>query len=332
MILVRRDLSVSTSLCVTVTAFLGLVMCSAAVAQSTGKEAPTPGKADNGNRPASGKTRGEPVEPKFAWVNRPTAALPPRVSHRTFMSPSLKTEVGYCIYLPVAYDSGTARFPVVYYLHGGRPGSELKSVKQATYLHNYMQAGQLPPMIYVFVNGGPVSHYNIPGEPAQQGADVFIHELIPHIDATWRTVADREHRGLEGFSQGGRGTARLAFRYPELFCSAAPGGAGQETERKISESNGRENENLVFAPGDNTYDLARAYAQSAAPRVKLQVHVGTKCFNYENNLAYMEFLKSLEIPFEQVIVIDAGHSAAQVYEARGLEIASFHARNFGLMR
>jgi enterochelin esterase-like enzyme len=34
------------------------------------------------------------------------------------------------------------------------------------------------------------------------GCDVFINELIPHIDGTYRTIAERSGRGIEGFSQG----------------------------------------------------------------------------------------------------------------------------------
>ena len=45
------------------------------------------------------------------------------------------------------------------------------------------------------------------------GCDVFIDELIPHIDATYRTVAERGGRGLEGFSQGGRGTVLVTGGY-----------------------------------------------------------------------------------------------------------------------
>ena len=41
---------------------------------------------------------------------------------------------------------------------------------------------------------------------------------------TYRTIAERSGRGIEGFSQGGRGTVRYMFNHPELFCSAAPGG------------------------------------------------------------------------------------------------------------
>lgn len=117
------------------------------------------------------------------------------------------------------------------------------------------------------------------------------------------------------------------FRYPELFGSAAPGGAGHATEKRISEENGRENEHLVFQPGANTYDRARLYAQNPSPPLPILIHVGTKGFHYENNLAYMEFLDSLKIPYQRLIVQDAPHSAQDIYAKRGLEIMRFHAQN-----
>lgn len=276
------------------------------------------------------KTKPKKKPQPFKWVN-PLKQQYPGVTHATFESPSMKLDVGYCIYLPPGYDKPdhtSHRFPVVYYLHGGRPGSELKSVRLTTHIHKHISSGAVPPMIYVFVNGGPVSHYNLPDRENAMGADVFVKELIPHIDATYRTIADRAGRGIEGFSQGGRGTTRIMFKHPHLFSSAAPGGAGQATEKRISEENGRENENLVFVPTDNTWDLARAYAKTPKPSLRILVHVGTKGFNYENNLEYMKFLESLKIPFDRLIVPDVPHSAAGIYEKRGLELVKFHADNF----
>jgi endo-1,4-beta-xylanase len=285
----------------------------------------------DGQTKDQGKKKKQPPQP-FAWVNKPKA-LPPDVKHATFKSTSMNVDVGYCIYLPSAYEKQPSkRFPVIYYLHGGRPGSEKKSVRLSKHMRKHVESGAVAPMIYVFVNGGPVSHYNMPDQKNAMGADVFVKELIPHIDKTYRTIASRSGRGIEGFSQGGRGTTRLMFRYPELFGSAAPGGAGQATEKRISEQNGRENANLVFQPGDNTYDLARVYAKSKSVALPIQIHVGTKGFNYQNNLAYMKFLDELKIPYEKVIVEGAPHSAAKIYEKRGLEIMKFHEKNFAAAR
>lgn len=270
---------------------------------------------------------------KFAWVNKLPSKYDALVDHQTFRSPTMDIEVGFNVYLPPQYRSSTERFPVVYYLHGGRPGSESKSLGVVKMIDEAIRASKKPGAIYVFVNGGPVSHYDMPGDPARQGASVFVHELIPHIDATYRTVAERRGRAIEGFSQGGRGTMRLSLRYPQLFCSAAPGGGGYATEKRISESGGAESDTLKFAEGDNVYDLARAYAKqvarNVAPSVTWQLHVGTKGFNYQNNLAYMKFLDELGIPHTSVIVTDAKHSAREIYESRGSEIVAFHMSNFG---
>ena len=271
----------------------------------------------------------------FQWVNelKPAQKKLPGLEHATFISPSLRHQVGYCIDLPDGYakeENEKQRYPVVYYLHGGRPGSETKSVALVKFIHEAQQEKIIPPTIYVFVNGGPVSHYNMPDQPAAQGEDVFIKELIPHIDETYRTIADRTGRGLEGFSQGGRGTARIMFKYPNLFCSAAPGGGGHATEKRISEAGGYENPKLRFAIGDNTWDLARKYAQHPEPPLRILVFVGNKGFNYENNLEWMEHLKQLKIPFERLIVPDAPHSATIIYRKSGAEIMKFHAESFRL--
>lgn len=268
----------------------------------------------------------------FRWVNQLKQNLP-GVQHATFRSPSMKVDVGYCIYLPPQYrdpQNTKQRFPVVYYLHGGRPGSETKSVRLAPFIDKHISAGDVTPMIYVFVNGGPVSHYNLPDREHAMGEDIFVKELIPHIDATYRTIADRTGRAIEGFSQGGRGTTRIMFKHPQLFCSAAPGGAGHATEKRISEENGQENPNLMFVKGDNTYDLARKYAKQPQPELRILIHIGTKGFNYKNNLAYMTFLKALKIPFETLIVPDVPHSAMQIYQKEGLKLMQFHAESFRL--
>ena len=283
---------------------------------------------------AQGKKKQKQNTP-FRWVNKPSKAyanLP--IQHKTFRSRSMGADVGYCIYLPPDYDKSErtkSRYPVVYYLHGGRPGSELKSVNLSAFIERAIRSKQIPPMIYVFINGGPMSHYDYPQIKNGQGESVFIEELIPHVDSTYRTIASRKGRGIEGFSQGGRGTTRIMFRHPELFCSAAPGGGGFATEKKISENDGHESDRIVFAEGYNAYDTARVYASSEKQKqypLRILIHVGTKGSNYENNLAYMQFLERLGIKFEKLIVKDVPHSARLIYERQGDALMKFHAQNF----
>jgi enterochelin esterase-like enzyme len=279
------------------------------------------------------QTNSEPEEalPPFKWVNPIVGKAPQGVTHHVFKSPSMGIDVGYCLFLPPGYEkqkNANKRYPVVYYLHGARPGSETKSIKLAPFIYEAMEAGKVAPAIYVFVNGGAVSHYNYP-EKNSMGEDVTVYELIPHVDRSYRTIASRKGRGLEGFSQGGRATTRIMFRHPELFISCAPGGAGHETEHRISLEGGRESESLVFAEGYNTYDTARVYAKTKSPALNILIHVGDEGFNYQNNLRYMDFLRDLEIPFDFVVTPGAPHSATKIYEKNGLDIMKFHERNFG---
>ena len=276
---------------------------------------------------------------EHSWVN-PIAEgrqLPPGVKHATFLSPSMQREVGYVIYLPPGYtDSASAsrRYPVVYYLHGGRPGIETRSIGLTRHVHAAMTRGEVPPAIYVYVNGGKVSHYNWP-DGDSMGEDVFVHELIPHVDATYRTIAERRGRAIEGFSQGGRGTARIMFKHHQLFISAASGGAAFSMEKQIFENDGVEfdtrranPERYEFGKGNDAYTLAKAYAADPDPPLAIALWVGTKGFNYESVLEYMGFLYALEIPHQRFVVPEVEHSSSQLYERIGVDLMNFHASNF----
>ena len=268
-------------------------------------------------------------EASFKWVNPFPKGKYPGLHHGTFRSAGNNVDVGFCIYLPPDYDEPAKkdrRYPVVYWLHGGRPGGETKVISLTPHFDNAIKKGIVPPMIYVFPNGGVVSHYDYP-KLKSLGETAFIKELIPHIDKNYRTIASREGRALEGFSQGGRGTARYMFKYPELFCSAAPMGGGHQHEKRISENNGDEGA-YQFEPKNNTWDLARKFAAKSKLPLRILVVVGDKDMNYQANLDWMEHLRSLKIPFEHRIIEGVPHSTGMVYERAGLEIMKFHAESF----
>ena len=286
------------------------------------------------------KKKGAKQPVVFSWNNPPEKwtlkDLPASLRHASFKSPSMGLKVGYYVYLPKEYDSPKykySKFPVVYHLHGGRPGLEKKSISLSAFIHQAMELGKIQPTIYVFPNGGPMSWYNYPQKKNGMGEDVFVKELIPHIDATYRTHGNRGQRGLQGFSQGGRGTTRIMFKYPGLFGSTAPGGSGYEPEEKIRENAGQESKSVKFADGYDAWTLAQKYSnRKSAPPLKPMIWVGTKGFNYEYNLKFMKYLDKLGIPYEKLIVPDAPHSAKIIYEKKGLELMQFHDRNFGRQR
>lgn len=274
----------------------------------------------------------------FRWVNPPDhTQAHHRLTHATFLSPSMNLSVGYNIYLPPGYDQSsdrTSRYPVIYYLHGGRPGNESRSVGLVKYINNLVEAGTIRPVIFVWVNGGKVSHYDV-GEA--KGEHTFVNELIPHIDRTYRTIAHRGGRALQGFSQGGRGTTRIMFKYPELFSSAAPGGPGYATERQVFENGGIEKDTRVpnaptlhFGKGNDAYSRAWDFTKKPPlePPLKIAIWVGNKGFNYEATLEYLGFLFGLTIPVQRIVAAGIDHNPIAFYEAKGQDLLEFHNRHW----
>ena len=154
------------------------------------------------------------------WVAKEMPdSLPTGVTHHTYDSPSMRKDVGYCIYLPPSYAKDSLkRYPVIYNLHGAG-GNEFRTLYNAEVLHEGIVAGRWPEMIMVFPNGGRATMYQDSADGRFLAETTFIKELIPHIDKTYRTIAGRRGRCLEGFSMGGRGSTHLAMKFPEMFCS-----------------------------------------------------------------------------------------------------------------
>jgi enterochelin esterase-like enzyme len=153
------------------------------------------------------------------WVNEPKASLPPGVTHGTFFSKALNHDVGYVIYLPPDYGVAAGeRYPVIYNLHGAS-GNEFHGFEEAQILDAGIRAGKLPPMIMAMPNGGIGTLYQDAHDGKLPAETLIIRELIPFIDRTYRTIANRSGRAIEGFSMGGRGATRLAMKYPGMFCS-----------------------------------------------------------------------------------------------------------------
>ena len=135
------------------------------------------------------------------FINRPEN--PPRhVTHRVFYSKVYSRDIGFNIYLPPDYDQSDEKYPVAYHLHGwtGDESTEIGTMEK-TYVNRRS--------ITVFPNSSPVIEQfdSLPVE------SMMMDDLIPHIDAEYRTEPGAEGRsGLRLFD--GR---RNGF----LFCPQA---------------------------------------------------------------------------------------------------------------
>ncbi|MDB5051287.1 MAG: xynZ 1, partial [Fibrobacteres bacterium] len=126
------------------------------------------------------------------------------------------------IYLPPGYSTTPLkRYPVIYFLHGAGADENQFTYYATTFVHSYIQQKKVPEVIVVFPSGGGQTWFLDAGVFASYSMNpdsYIIKELIPHIDSTYRTIADRGSRVISGMSMGGYGAWHFAFKYPELFC------------------------------------------------------------------------------------------------------------------
>ena len=141
------------------------------------------------------------------------------------------------VYTPPRYDEETkTRYPVLYLQHGGGE-DETGWVRQGRanfILDNLIAGGECRPMILVMAYG----YARRAGQPApdltgrpfgspevmkamQDMAAAFEDDvtqvLIPFVDSTFRTIADRDHRAMAGLSMGGMQTFQITLNHLDLF-------------------------------------------------------------------------------------------------------------------
>src|SRR6516225_6210367 len=203
-------------------------------------------------------------------------AYPANITHGTYFSSVVNAVTGYSIYLPPEYATNpNQRFNVIYFLTGQGFGSGATENSEVTTDPELISNLRLiPPTIMVFPNPYQNSKYMdaAPGS-SMSGIEMFesqfINELIPFIDANYRTQASRDGRAIMGFSGGGQGALRLAFKYPALF-SSVEGMSGAVDDNA---SNVAVNEPQLLAAmfnGDaNAFDVQTANGQAKADRANI---------------------------------------------------------------
>lgn len=113
------------------------------------------------------------------------------------------------------------------------------------------------PAIIVMPYGGIGSEYADWRTGQERWETFHIKQLLPYIDASYRTIADRAHRAITGFSMGGLGTMRYATRHPDLFSVAAPMSGAVSLVSPVGQAGVAVNEGLeLLPPGSIFGDLA----------------------------------------------------------------------------
>lgn len=145
-----------------------------------------------------------------------------RVQQILFPSPSTNTSRRAFVYTPPSYDKGEkTRYPVLYLQHGwGEDETAWSNQGHANLImDNLIAGGKIKPFIIVMTYGmtndvkiGGMKNFSI--TPFQT---VLIDELIPYVDANFRTFVDQPHRAMAGLSMGGMETKTITLARPDVF-------------------------------------------------------------------------------------------------------------------
>ena len=271
------------------------------------------------------------------WVTRAVAA--PKVSHHVFRSAAAGGPVSYHLYTPAAHEEdGARRFPVVYWLHGS--GGGLPGIPPVARLFDAaIAAGRVPPCFLVFVNGLPGGMYLDWKDGSVRVESMLIRDLLPHVDATHRTLATRAGRVIEGFSMGGYGAARLGFSHPELFAGVSLLGAGplQPDFTRTPRAGPKQRDEVyqrVYG-GDAAFYLARspwAIVERQAGRlgdVVIRQAIGDRDETFANNVAFHERMRALGVAHTWSVAPGVGHDPTALIRALGDAFWAFHRAAFG---
>ena len=170
-----------------------------------------------------------------------------RLEHTYFHSESANANLPVFVYTPPNYDKDASkRYPVLYLQHGGGEDESGWGAQGHAdmILDNLIAEGKAVPFIIVMANSyvpgasmrgpapaaqaGAAATPNAPAQPAPPGGGrggfnfsafehVLVDELIPFIDANYRTKADQQHRAMAGLSMGGLQTHNITLAHLDKF-------------------------------------------------------------------------------------------------------------------
>jgi enterochelin esterase-like enzyme len=124
------------------------------------------------------------------------------------------------VYLPPNYDATSQHYPVIYYLHGFMGKDNIFPQMQAI-LDAGISKQKIRPFIFVQADQYTLFEGSFYSNSSLTGNwDEFeSKELVEYIDKNYRTIANRESRGIAGHSMGGYGAFKIGMLHPEVFSS-----------------------------------------------------------------------------------------------------------------
>ena len=124
------------------------------------------------------------------------------------------------VYLPPAYLSQPKRrFPTVYLFHGINGGAaEWQTRDIEARIDRLVRDKGVAQAVVVMPDAESLWYVDSSAAPWRS---MFVEEMVPFVDAAYRTIPDRAQRGVTGVSMGGHGAFTISWAHPEIFSSIA---------------------------------------------------------------------------------------------------------------
>ena len=128
------------------------------------------------------------------------------------------------IYLPPGYRTSARRYPVIYFLPNPFEGNyrfDFDHRDAQSLFDRAIAQGLIKEFILVAVDmNTPLgTSWYVNSPTTGNWEDFMIQELVPHIDANFKTLPNRDSRGVAGIFIGGYGAIRFGMRHPDVFGS-----------------------------------------------------------------------------------------------------------------
>ena len=248
------------------------------------------------------------------------------------------TFAGYRIYLPPDYATNTTRrYPVIYFLHGS--GQDAKRPITSGYIARIdaaIRSGVMPPTIVVAASAPNRNRWMDTFDGKVPIESVLWKNLLPHIDATYRTIATRDARAIEGHSMGGFGALFNGFNNPDLFMAVTGNASGPTLEiaEGPPEPGNIDSFKEIYGSDRNRFIAQAPITLAAKNAAKLRerhirIICGTEDPAFERVKLFHEALTKLDIPHEFIPVPGSPHNHDQLLEYQTFDTMAFYGKVFG---
>lgn len=230
------------------------------------------------------------------------------VEHCSMSSDVLGVNKDFSIYLPNGYEDSDQRYPVLYLFHpaGGTHEMWISMGNLPQIADDAIHSGMAVPMIIVmpdasgngdFHLGPHLGYFSVPGWDYES---YFHNELIPLIDSTYKTIADKKHRAITGASMGGEAAIAYAQKRPDVYgasCSMS-GILGHPEQSQMAQTDKNYAASLIA-------NDPSAFVQNATPQtvellkgVRWYADCGDNDYFYEGNVGFFLAMKKQGIPID----------------------------------